>query len=300
MNARLQQWGGRMLNVTGRQIFVRTGGIGPTLLLVHGYPVGSYDWHALWPLLENRFSLVAPDMLGHGFSEKPKQADFSLASHATMHDELLAQLNISECHVIAFDLGVSVVQEMLAQREEQTNPPKACILSLVLLNGGVCPRAYQPRAIQRLLASPLGGWLGPRVPRRMFDKTIRRMYGDAPPPSETLLDDFWTLLNLGEGRQVTHRVGAFWKERLALNDRLLGALLRSGVRLRLINGAADPNSGAHMVRAFQTHQPDADVVSLEGIGHWPQIQAAERVAQSLLDFLPSPNQARKSDFRPSY
>jgi pimeloyl-ACP methyl ester carboxylesterase len=55
--------------------------------------------------------------------------------------------------------------------------------------------------------------------------------------------------------------------------------------LRLINGAADPNSGAHMVRAFRQHRPDADVVSLEGIGHWPQIQAPEQVAQAMLAFL---------------
>lgn len=287
MNSRLQTWrdAGRLLTVAGRRIFVRTGGNGPPLLLIHGYPVGSYDWHAVWPLLENHYFLIAPDMPGHGFSDKSLRGDYSLAAHAATHDALLGQLGITACHVVACDLGVSVVQEMLAQRADADQPRQANLWSLALLNGGLCPQAYQPRAIQRLLASPLGAWLGPRIPRSAFENTVRTLYGDSPPPSDALLDDFWTLLSVGDGRLATHRVGAFWRERLALQERLLGALLGSGLPLRLINGAADPNSGAHMVRAFRLHRPDADVVSLEGIGHWPQIQAPEPVAEALHSFL---------------
>jgi pimeloyl-ACP methyl ester carboxylesterase len=55
--------------------------------------------------------------------------------------------------------------------------------------------------------------------------------------------------------------------------------------LRLINGSADPNSGAHMMRAFLQHAPDSDLVSLSGIGHWPQLQATQRVQDESLAFL---------------
>lgn len=292
MNAALPHWRaeGRHLDHHGHRIFYRVEGQGPALLLIHGYPVGSYDWHAVWAALRPHFTLIAPDMLGHGFSDKPLSGDYRLAAHADMHEALLAHLGIDACHVMAFDLGVSVAQEMLARREVDARLPP--ITSLILLNGGVCPDAYTPRLIQRLLASPWGPWIGPRVPEGLFARTISGLYtgidgtGAAPPPQ--LLADFWALMCHGQGRQVTHRVGAFWRERLALRERLLGALLRSQARLRLINGAADPNSGAHMVAAFLQHRPHADVVSLAGIGHWPQIQAPERVAQGVLESLLRP------------
>jgi pimeloyl-ACP methyl ester carboxylesterase len=286
LSPQLQAWqkGGQWMDWRGKRVFYRLAGKGPALLLVHGYPVGSYDWHAIWVGLLPYFTLVAPDMLGHGFSDKPMDGDYSLAAHAQMHDALLAHLGITMCQVIAFDLGVSVAQEMLAQRHENLNLPQ--MESLILLNGGVCPEAYQPRLIQRLLLTRFGPWLGPRVPKSIFSSALASMYsGDGAEPPNALLDDFWTLLCYGKGQAVAHRVGAFWKERKALNERLLGALLRSKIRLRLINGSADPNSGEHMVRAFLQRAPNASVMRLPGVGHWPQIQASEHVLIASLLFL---------------
>lgn len=286
LSARLLAWQqeGTWMNWRGQRVFYKMAGTGPALLLVHGYPVGSYDWHAIWQSLQRHFTLIAPDMLGHGFSSQPIDGDYSLRAHAQMHDALLAHLGVTRCQVIAFDLGVSVAQEMLAQRLDTPALPK--MESLILLNGGVCPEAYQPRLIQRLMLTRIGPWLSPRLPKAMFAKTITQMYqGLSDAPSEELLDDFWALFCHGGGQAVAHRVGAFWQERKALSKRLLGALLMSPIRLRLINGSADPNSGEHMVKAFLQHQPRADVIRLPGMGHWPQIQAPQDVLGASLMFL---------------
>ena len=288
LSDRLLAWqqGGQWMDWRGQQVFYRIAGAGPALLLLHGYPVGSYDWHAVWADLAKHFTLIAPDMLGHGFSGKPIDGDYSLAAHAQMHDALLQHLGISSCRVIAFDLGVSVAQEMLAKRQEQKGLPN--IDALVLLNGGVCPEAYQPRLIQKLLVTRFGAWIGPRITQKMFEQTIVRMYcGHDAAPAQDLLDDFWELLRHGQGQAVAHRVGAFWQERKELSARLLGELLSGDVPLRLINGLADPNSGAHMVQAFLQHRPGADVVSLPTSGHWPQIQAPEQVIQASSEFFRS-------------
>lgn len=285
LSARIQAWqqAGQWMDWRGQRVFFRKSGQGPALLLIHGYPVGSYDWHAIYATLQRYFTVVAPDMPGHGFSDKPLDGDYSLGAHAQMHDALLLHLRISRFQAMAFDLGVSVAQEMLAQRLENPNLPK--IDGLILLNGGVCPEAYQPRPIQRLLLTRMGSWLGPRVPKSMFAATIERMYCSHFHKPDTLFDDFWALLCHGEGRAVAHRVGAFWQERKALSERLLGALLHSKTRLRLINGSADPNSGEHMIKAYLEHAPNADVVRLPGIGHWPQIQAPDQVLIGSLLFL---------------
>jgi pimeloyl-ACP methyl ester carboxylesterase len=48
-------------------------GEGPVLLLIHGFPTASWDWHKLWNDLTQKFRVIAPDMIGFGYSAKPKK-----------------------------------------------------------------------------------------------------------------------------------------------------------------------------------------------------------------------------------
>lgn len=284
MTPRLSQWRSseRFFEWQGHRMFFRDEGNGPAVLLLHGYPTGSFDWRAIWPLLGQHRRLIAPDFLGLGFSDKPRHHDYSLPSHARTIDALLAWLGVAKVHVVAHDLGVRVAQEMLAQRE--TERGLALFESLVLLNGAMCPQAYRPRPIQRLLATPLGAWLGPRIPRFAFDGSIRKLFGKQAQASPALLDEFWALVVHGGGRRVTHAVGAFWQPHLAMSERLVGALLRSQVPLRVINGSADPNSGSHMVNQWLTLAPLTDVIRLESVGHWPHIEVAQLTAAAIVEF----------------
>jgi pimeloyl-ACP methyl ester carboxylesterase len=285
LSSALAEWqrGGTYCDYAGHRIFVKTAGTGPALLLIHGYPTSSYDWHAVWEPLSAHFTVIAPDMLGLGFSDKPVHHAYSIQDHADMHEALIKAIGLRAVHVMAHDLGVSVAQELLARREQ--DPTLAAIASLTLLNGGVCPEAYRPRPIQRLLASPLGSWIGPHVSRAAFERAIVSLFGPSMQPGPDLLNDFWSLVNYRDGRRVTHAVGRFWRERLGLRERLLAPLLRSTVPIRFINGASDPNSGRHMMDSYRALSPDEDIVSLEGIGHWPQIEAPTAVALSFMAFV---------------
>ena len=64
-------------------------GSGPPLLLIHGYPFNSFDWGPIWPTLTGRFTVIAPDMMGMGFSAKPVAYEYSVHDHADMHEALL-------------------------------------------------------------------------------------------------------------------------------------------------------------------------------------------------------------------
>ena len=285
MTAALDAWQrqGRYIDWRGHRVFVAQAGRGPALLLIHGYPIGSYDWHAVWEALAKRFTVIAPDMLGLGFSDKPAGHAYSLQDHADLHDALIERLGLRRLSVMAHDLGVSVAQELLARQHADARRPR--IESVVLLNGGLCPEAYQPRVIQRLLSSPLGPWIGPHIPRAAFDRSVRTLFGPKTPASAELLDDFWRLVTHNDGLRVVHRVGRFYVDRLALRDRLVEPLLRRTVPIRLINGAADPNSGRHMAERYRELVPGADIVSLEQVGHWPQIEAPQAVLAAALPFL---------------
>src|SRR6201981_2383118 len=119
MDAELQRWlaSGEFFDYLGFDIFYRVEGSGPPLLLIHGYPFNSFDWAPIWPTLTERFTVIAPDMMGMGFSAKPVAYEYSVHDHADMHEALLAELGVGSTHILAHDLGDSVGQELLARHE---------------------------------------------------------------------------------------------------------------------------------------------------------------------------------------
>jgi pimeloyl-ACP methyl ester carboxylesterase len=78
----LAQWeaAGRYVDWHGHRIFVRDAGPSDaeTLLLIHGFPTASWDWEALWTELTQYFRVVAPDLIGFGFSAKPARYAYSV------------------------------------------------------------------------------------------------------------------------------------------------------------------------------------------------------------------------------
>src|ERR1700709_2601086 len=148
MDAELKRWldSGEFFDYLGFDIFYRTQGRGPPLLLIHGYPFNSFDWAPIWPTLVQRFTVIAPDMLGMGFSDKPVAYEYSVPDHADMHEALLHHLGVDSCHVLAHDLGDSVGQELLARYEAGDNAYGVPVLeSITWLNGGAFTESDTPR-----------------------------------------------------------------------------------------------------------------------------------------------------------
>ena len=105
MDIELERWkaAGKYFDYLGFNIFYRTEGSGPTLLVIHGYPFNTWDWAPLWDRLTARFTVVAPDMLGMGFSDKPVAYGYSVHDHADMHEALLVHLGVKSAHILAHD-----------------------------------------------------------------------------------------------------------------------------------------------------------------------------------------------------
>ena len=292
MDPQLEDWRsrGELFDYLGFEVFYRREGSGPTLLLVHGYPFSSFDWHDIWPALTERFTVIAPDMLGMGFSAKPREYEYSVHDHADMHEALLAHLGVSECHVLAHDIGDSVVQEMLSRHEERAEPPYA-IKSITWLNGGMFIEAYRPRLMQTLTAkTPVGG-LFAKFPSlflsdRVLRPTINEVFGPDTKPSDELWRKLSEILSYNDGRLVLHKVGRFVNDRAHHRNRWVAAMRSTSVPMRLIDGPCDPNSGRHMADRYAELVPDADVVLLdETIGHWPQIEDPQGVLRHFLEFV---------------
>ena len=280
----LSQWrsSGHFLNVDGQQVFYKTEGTGPVLLLIHGYPTASFDWAKIWPKLTTQFHCVTLDMPGFGFSDKsPKK--YLIKEQADAISEVIRHLGITSAHVLSHDYGDTVAQEMMAQQLE--NNLAFNIESLHLLNGGLFPETHRALPIQKLLLSPIGGLLIRFLNKNAIRKSMHNIFGSNTPPSDQDIDDFWTLISANNGHQHMHLLLDYMKQRKQYRERWVSALQNANAPLRLTAGMADPISGAHMVARYKQLIPNADVIELDQIGHYPQIESAEAVVKSITSFL---------------
>ncbi|WP_372866544.1 alpha/beta fold hydrolase [Pseudomonas sp.] len=251
------------------------------LLLIHGFPTASWDWHYLWTPLSQHYRLIACDMLGFGDSAKPRGHDYSLLEQADLQQALLAHLGIQgPVHVLAHDYGDSVAQELLARHHEGHLQLASC----VFLNGGLFPETHHPVLVQKLLLSPIGPLIGRLFSRQKLAANFAQVFGPQTQPSAGELDDFWSLISHNDGPGVMHRLIRYMPERRVQRERWLAAMQQGGVPLRLIDGAVDPISGAHMLARYRELIPAPDTVLLEGIGHYPQTEAPALVLQHYLAF----------------
>lgn len=79
----------------GHRVFVVDEGSGEDVLLcLHGFPSSSWDWNRMWGELVARFRVVAPDLLGYGFSAKPRRYAYTIADHADTVEEQIGRAHV--------------------------------------------------------------------------------------------------------------------------------------------------------------------------------------------------------------
>jgi pimeloyl-ACP methyl ester carboxylesterase len=284
MPPNLTRWfsAGRYIDHKGSGIFVRdsqkTGR--EAILLIHGFPTSSYDFDPIWNTLAKKYRLITADMLGFGFSAKPLKHTYSIREQADILELVLFEAKIRKYHILAHDYGVTVAQELLARQGAAKRPA----LSVCFLNGGLYPEFHKPLLIQRLML----GWLGPLLARLFSKRKLRssfdRIFGQRK-ATKAEIDEFWDLIRYNKGRLVIPKLLRYMVERRMYRERWVTAMEQTKIPVQMINGPLDPISGMHLAEALVLRNPRARVDSLPGVGHYPQVEAPQKVAALYLDFL---------------
>ena len=254
-----------------------------TLLLLHGFPTASFDYNKIWDALSEKFSVVAFDMIGYGFSDKPADFDYTTFNQADVLQALLEHLKIEKIHILAHDYGNTITLELLARAEEKRL--NFSIETICFLNGALFPETHRPVLAQKILASPLGFVFGRLISDRMFKKSLAAIFGRETQPTENQLNDFLRLFKFNDGRQIAHILIRYMSERQKYRARWIGALQKMSQPFRFINGLEVKVSGAHLVERFRQVVPhQTDIIELEGVGHFPHFEAPEKVLKYFLEF----------------
>lgn len=265
------------------KIFYKEEGKGDPLILVHGFPTSSWDWCEIWDSLIQKYKVYAIDMMGFGFSSKPTNYKYTISSQVDLWEDFLTQKKMTTFHILAHDYGDTVVQEMLARVKE--NPQyEFKIKSVCFLNGGMFPETNFPTVTQKLLLTPLGGILKHFMGRNTLAKNFKKIFGKDTQATEQEIDEFWAVVDFNSGKNVIHKLIKYLTERDIYKIRWREAIQHTDIPKRLIDGGCDPISGKHMADFYKKIVPNADVIVLEEIGHYPQVEAPKEVLHYYYEF----------------
>jgi pimeloyl-ACP methyl ester carboxylesterase len=273
LTSRVTAWRerGRSEEFRARRVHVfERGGRGPLLVLLHGFPSSSYDWRLL--LEEERgHAVLAPDFLGFGLSEKPRDHDYTLRWQADLVEELVRRhAEGRSVFIVGHDMGTSVATELLARDLEGALGME--VTGVLLFNGSMVQEAATLTLAQRILRSRLG----PLFSRVSSERFFRAQFGSVFSPGHPLTDeeaeDQWSLICAGGGRTINHKTIRYLDERFRHAERWHGALRDWPGPLQLAWGTLDPVATIKVLEAVRELRPRAPLTELPDLGHYPQIE----------------------------
>jgi pimeloyl-ACP methyl ester carboxylesterase len=264
-----------------RRAYVKAGS-GPALLLIHGIGDSSDTWRPVVEQLAEHYTVIAPDLLGHGRSEKPR-ADYSVAGFANGMRDLLTVLEVDRVTVVGHSLGGGVAAQFAYQF------PHRCE-RLVLVGSGGVGRTVSPllrvaavpgvEVLMPLLGLPpirFASRLGAGL-LRVFDTALGR-------DAEEILAVFDSLPNT-EARQVilrTLRSSIDWSGQvITMLDR---AYLAEGVPTLIVWGRRDAIIPLGHGRLIHTVMPGSELEIFDEAGHFPHHTDPPRFVRVLREFI---------------
>jgi pimeloyl-ACP methyl ester carboxylesterase len=277
------------LELHGHRVTYRTAGSGPVLLLLHGIANSSETWERAAAHLSERFTLIAPDLLGHGESATPR-GDYSLGAHASGARDVVTALGHERVTVVGHSLGGGIAMQFAYQFPERTE-------RLVLVSSGGLGR--EVHLLLRAASLPGADYVLPALTSRRV-VALGRGVGDVlgrvglRPSGDVgvLARGFASLDNPGSRQAFLHTVRAVIEpggQRVSASDRLaLAAVLPT----LIVWGERDSIIPVSHGEAAHEAMPGSRFERFEGAGHMPHDDAPERFGEVLTRFCDETDSAR--------
>jgi pimeloyl-ACP methyl ester carboxylesterase len=274
----------RELVLHGHHIAYRQAGSGPILVLIHGITSDSSTWRRVMPYLAARFTVIAPDLLGHGASAKPR-GDYSLGAHASTIRDLLLALGHDRATFVGHSLGGGIAMQLSYQFPERCE-------RLVLVDSGGLGRDVS--MLLRAATLPGSELVLPLLAAtrlldagRLTGSALRRLGLRAGTDIEEIARGHATLSS-GDSRhafvQTLRAVVDPGGQRVSASNRLY---LTRHLPLLLIWGEHDSVIPASHGNEAHLQLPDSRLELFSDSGHFPQLDEPERFLHVLQDFIDS-------------
>jgi pimeloyl-ACP methyl ester carboxylesterase len=272
------------LVVHGHRLSYLRAGSGPPLLLLHGIANNCQTWADVIPRLAESHTVIAPDLLGHGESDKPR-GDYSIAAYANGLRDLTSVLDIEQATIVGHSLGGGVALQFAYQF------PERCERLVLVGSGGLGPELSAGLRAATLPGAELvlGALTGAAGPLRVGLQGVSRI------GRVTRLQRLHDLAEAGDALLALKDVEArraFLRTLRGVADargQAVSALdrlyLANAVPMLVIWGSRDPIVPALHAETVRELVPSARVEVFQGAGHWPHLDDPDRFSDLLLEFI---------------
>jgi pimeloyl-ACP methyl ester carboxylesterase len=264
-----------------KRAFIKTGQ-GPALLLLHGLGCDHTTWLPVVAALSRRFTVIAPDLLGHGKSDKPR-ADYSLGGYANAMRDLLTVLGIDKVTVVGHSLGGGVAMQFAYQFPERTER------MILVAPGGLGPEVSPViRAITLPGFNQVMSALSLPVVKQVGSVSLRGLAQTGLPHTRDLDEVAAIYRHLTDRRAraaIRHVVSAVvdWQGQIVtMTDR---AYLTHAMPMCVIWGTEDDVIPVRHAGNAAEHAPGARVEVIADAGHFPHKDHPQRFVTILEDFV---------------
>jgi pimeloyl-ACP methyl ester carboxylesterase len=284
----------REITLHGHRLSYRVGGAGPVLVLVHGISSSNTTWDDVLPWLAEHHTIVAPDLLGHGRSAKPR-GDYSLGAYANGLRDLIDVLGHQRVTLVGHSLGGGIAMQFTYQF------PERCERLVLVSSGGL---GREVHVMLRAAALPGSEWVLPVICTQGLLDTVAgaaRFFGRAGLRVAPDLEEIWrgyAALGDVECRQAfVHTLRTIIDpggQRVSATDRLY---LAAGLPTMIVWGNRDgviPVAHAHAAHAVIA---GSRLEVFPGAGHFPHRSDPRRFVEVLRDFVRATEPARLDDAR---
>lgn len=254
------------------------------LLVLHGFPTSSYDFAAVLDGLRANRRVLLFDMLGYGLSAKPDLA-YTMALQADIAQAFVADTGVDTLALLSHDMGNTVGGELLARHAEGTWPVE--ITRRVVTNGSIYIEMAQLTAGQQMLLALPDEVLDPAL--APDEAALAVALGATFSPHTTIPDAelraHAAMICHDDGNLVLARLIRYIEERRRTQHRFTGAIETHPSPLGVVWGLDDPIAVAPMAQRLQEARPDAGVVHLDRVGHYPMVESPARFLGAVLPML---------------
>jgi pimeloyl-ACP methyl ester carboxylesterase len=280
--------------IHGHTAAFRSAGEGPVLLLLHGMAASSQTWNPVVPSLARRFTVIAPDLLGHGESAKP-YGEYSLGAHANFTRDLLAALGHERATIVGHSFGGGVAMQLAYQY------PDRCERLVLVGSGGL---GREVNGLLRTLTLPGAEQLFPVVcsPKlRDAGERFAAWLAGRGLRAAPVVEEIWrSYASLAEA--PTRR--AFFRTLRAVIDSE-GQSVNAADRLHLTSqvptlivwGGCDAIIPVRHAHAAHDAIENSRLEIFEDAGHYPHCEDPGRFAELLTEFIDSTTAARHCERR---
>ena len=266
--------------VEGRRLRYLRAGSGPPLILIHGLMGYSFSWRFNIPVLAEKRTVYAIDLLGAGYSDRPGNLDCSLQASAKRLLQLLDELHISVFDLLGTSHGGAVAMVLAAIAGKRVRS--------LILSDPVNPWSSHGRLITKILGSAAGSALtlrlGPHM-ARTHNFFLRRLYGDTRRIAPGTLDGYSAAIAVPGTFEYLAKIMRCWHADLDHLHEIFPAIRHLPTLLiwGSLDAAVFPESAQELRKKFDHCQ----LVIFEGVGHLPYEEAPDDFNRVVLQFLDS-------------